>query len=154
MEHLVSVQKTKKNREEEMKFLKMIPDNKNKLIEEFSKENRNIRKIDQEQKNIEYDKVKKDLEEKILLIEGYDIKEAMKNERREWINKEKSDNKGEPPHSLDQFYKRLDVEKRVELDENQKKVAENIAKEKLKKEQDKKKKDETGALIKRKILKI
>src|SRR5690348_16446663 len=100
MEHLVSVQKTRKNREEEMKFLKMIPDNKNKIIEEFAKENRQIRKTDQDQKNTEYDKYKKELEDKIKIVEGYDIKEAMKIERREWINKEKTDNQGEPPHSL------------------------------------------------------
>ena len=59
-------------------------------------------------------------------------------------------NNGKPPQSLDEFYKKnnVDSEKLNELDENQKKEQEKIDKDKLKKEQDKKKKDEQGAVSK------
>lgn len=148
MDHLISVKKLKKTREEELYFLKMLPDESNNLIQQFDEENRKIRKIKQEQKEEDYDKFKKDLDNKMRIVEGYDIKESMKNERRDWINNEKAVNLGEPPHLVKLFYDKDNKGIKVELDENQKKVAENLAKEKLKKEQDKKKKDENGAMIK------
>jgi len=142
------VQKLKRAREEELKFLKMVPENKEKNIYiRFSEENRKARKEKQRQKEENYEGYKEELEEKIKIIEGYDIKEAMKNQRRDWINKERAENKGEPPVSIDLFYKRFDVDKKVELNDQQKKLQEDQAKEKLKKEQDKKKGEEKGNSI-------
>ena len=126
----------------------MVPENPSENIyQKFSEENRKDRKLKQEQKEEEYKSYKNELENKIKIIEGYDIKEAMKNQRRDWINKERSENRGEPPVSIDLFYKRLDVEKRVELNDAQKKLQDDITKDKVKKEQDKKKKEETGNFI-------
>ena len=139
-------------REDEFVFLKMLPDNtpQNIVLNNFSEENKKLRKINQNQKALEYDKYKNNLIEKIKTVESYDIKEAMKNDRRAWINKEKALNNGKPPQSLDEYYKRnaVDNDKLNELDENQKKEQEKIDKDKLKKEQDKKKKDEQGAVTK------
>lgn len=115
--------------------------------------NRDIRKKNQQQNEVQYREYKKELKEKIKMIEEYDIKDKMKNDIRDWINTYKYENKGEPPRHLGLFYDRFKVEKRVELDENQKKVAENLAKLKLKQEQDKKKKDENGPVIDRYKLK-
>jgi len=135
----------KRAREDELKFLKMVPKNKEENIYiKFEEENRKDRKEKQKQKEDQYENYKEELEDKIKIIEGYDIKEGLKNERREWINEERSKNKGEPPANLDLFYKRLDVEKKVELNDQQKKLQEDQAKEKLKKEQDKKKGEEKG----------
>jgi hypothetical protein len=126
----------------------MVPGNKDENIYMiFSEENRKDRKNKQEQRKEQYKEYKVDLENKIRTIEGYDIKEAMKNQRRDWINKERSENKGEPPLKIDLFYKRLDVEKKVDLNDAQKKALEEQAKEKLKKEQDKKKNEEKGNQI-------
>jgi hypothetical protein len=71
----------------------------------------------------------------------------MMNQRKDWIEKEKHTNKGAPPLNVNEFYKRNDVEKREELDDQQKKVQEGLAKDKLKQEQDKKKKEESGTKI-------
>ena len=143
-------------REDEFVFLKMLPDNTPDTLDlnMFSEENKKIRKINQTQKAIEYEKYKHNLAEKIKSVESYDIKEAMKNDRRAWMNKEKALNNGKPPQSLDEYYKKnaVDLEKLNELDENQKKEQEKIDKDKLKKEQDKKKKDEQGAVSKGLIL--
>jgi hypothetical protein len=126
----------------------MVPGNKEENIYMiFCDENRKDRKNKQEQRKDQYKDYKEDLENKIRTIEGYDIKEAMKNQRRDWINKERSENRGEPPLNIDLFYKRLDVEKKVELNDAQKKALEEQAKEKLKKEQDKKKNEEKGNQI-------
>jgi len=126
----------------------MIPENKaDNIYIKFEEENRKARKDKQKQREEQYESYKEELEEKIKIIEGYDIKEEMKNQRRDWINKERAENKGEPPVSIDLFYKRFDVEKKVELNDQQKKLQEDQAKEKLKKEQDKKKGEEKGNVI-------
>lgn len=126
----------------------MVPENKEENIYlQFAQQNRKARKDKQKQREEQYESYKEELEEKIKIIEGYDIKEAMKNQRRDWINKERAENKGEPPVSIDLFYKRFDVEKKVELNDQQKKLQEDQAKEKLKKEQDKKKGEEKGNVI-------
>lgn len=149
MEHLIAVQKLKKTREDEAKFLKMMPEEKIEDIGiKLAEENRVHRKVIQREKESDYDKYKNDLTKNIKTVEGYEIRQGMINERKEWMDKEKEVNKGEPPYSIKLFYDKLNVEKKVELDENQKKVNENIAKDKLKKEQDKKKKEENGNLIK------
>lgn len=148
IDRLIAVQKLKRAREEELKFLKMVPENKEENIYlQFAQHNRKARKEKQKQREEQYETYKDELEDKIKIIEGYDIKEAMKNQRRDWINKERSENKGEPPVSIDLFYKRFDVEKKVELNDQQKKLQEDQAKEKLKKEQDKKKGEEKGNVI-------
>lgn len=126
----------------------MSPGNKeDNMYMIFSDENRKERKNKQIQREDQYQDYKTDLENKIRTIEGYDIKEAMKNQRRDWINKERSENRGEPPINIDLYYKRLDVAKKVDLNDAQKKAMEEQAKEKLKKEQDKKKTEEKGNQI-------
>jgi hypothetical protein len=157
-DHLISLYKVRKTREEEQKFLKMLPNDSHDKEEQYgvkiAEETRKNRKIIQREKQEEYDKYKKDLSKNIQLIEGYEIYQDMMNQRKDWIEKEKHVNKGVPPLNVQEFYKRNDVEKREELDEQQKKVAETIAKDKLKKEQDKKKKEESGTKIVRKFFKI
>jgi hypothetical protein len=157
-DHLISLYKVRKTREEEQKFLKMLPNDTHDKEEQYgvkiAEETRKNRKIIQREKQEEYDKYKKDLSKNIQLIEGYEIYQDMMNQRKDWIEKEKHVNKGVPPLNVQEFYKRNDVEKREELDEQQKKVAETIAKDKLKKEQDKKKKEESGTKIVRKFYKI
>jgi hypothetical protein len=93
-------------------------------------------------KSKDYDKLKVDLAQKIRLLDEYDIKEEMKDQRRNWISKVTSENKGIPPYDIQQFYERLVAQKPDEKDEAQKKKEEQIAKEKLKKLQDAKKKAE------------
>ena len=140
-------------KEDELVFLKMMPDTtaETNTLNKISEDNRNKRKVDQIQKALDYDKYKKNLADNIKAIESHDLKEAMKYERREWINKEKLlDKKGEPPQNLDRFYTKdqVDQDRLKELDDNQKKEKEKIDKENLKKEQDKKKKEEAGAFLK------
>ncbi len=148
MDRLIAVQKLKRAREEELKFLKMVPENKDKNIYiQFGQENRKMRKEKQKQREDQYESFKEELEGKIKILEGYDIKEAMKNQRRDWINKERAENKGEPPVSIELFYKRNDVEKKVDLNDQQKKLQEEQVKKELKKEQDKKKGEEKGNMI-------
>lgn len=149
-EHLISLYKVRKTREEELKFLKMLPSDSDKEDQygvKIAEETRNNRKIIQREKDEDYEKFKKDLTKNIQLVEGYEIYQDMMNQRKDWIEKEKHTNKGAPPLNVNEFYKRNDVEKREELDDQQKKVAEGIAKDKLKKEQDKKKKEESGTKI-------
>ena len=126
----------------------MLPsDDKEELGGKIADETRTNRKIIQREKQEEYDRYKKDLSKNIELVEGYEIYQDMTNQRKEWIEKEKQVNKGVPPMMIDDFYKRNDVEKRLELDDQQKKVQEGLAKDKLKQEQDKKKKEESGTKI-------
>ena len=82
--------------------------------------------------------------QKIRLLEEYDIKEEMKDQRRNWISKVTSENKGQPPYDVELFYQRFLAAKPDEKDEAQKKKEEQIAKDKLKKLQDAKKKTESG----------
>lgn len=166
--HLLAVYKVQKLREEELKFLKMkknydptaaiIPalnavgtnstenDERFKDIESPSKV-REIRKVAQREKEEEFQKYQQELEDQIKLIEGPDLKQKMINERRDWIDKYRHDNKGEPPQQLVLYYDSFKVTLKQELDDNQKKEKDKIAKDKLKKEQDKKKKGEQGDKI-------
>jgi len=66
----------------------------------------------------------------------------LKDKRRNWISKVTSENKGVPPYDVQQFYERALAQKPDEKDEAQKKKEEQLAKEKLKKLQDQKKKAE------------
>ena len=88
--------------------------------------------------------MKLDLAQKIRLLEEYDIKEEMKDQRRNWISKVTSENKGVPPYDVELFYLRFQAAKPDEKDDAQKKKEEQIAKDKLKKLQDAKKKTEGG----------
>jgi hypothetical protein len=146
-EHLISYQKMKKAKEEEMKLLKMSPNNINELADvKTAVENRKNRKIVQSEKEIDYANYKKDLAKNIEVIEGYNLQQDLISHRRDWYEKEKSDT-GKIPESIDGFYKRLEVDKNGPiLDDAQKKVQEGLAKDKLKKEQDKKKKEEGNAV--------
>jgi hypothetical protein len=146
-EHLISLHKVRKTKEEELQFLKMLPSVGNDMTQSIAQENRKNRKIIQKEKEEEYNKYKKDLSKNIEVVEGYDIYQDMMNQRKEWIEKEKLVNKGLVPFSIEEFYKRQEVEKREEIDDQQKKAQEQIAKDKLKKEQDKKKKEESGTKI-------
>jgi len=167
LQFLVANQKFKQMREDEMKFLKMksntleenfvipalnsIGTNPTEKDEIFSnikspEEIRKIRKEIQKERQKEYDEYLKSLEKSITEVEGYDMKQKMINERRDWIEQYKHDHK-EPPQQIKLFYDKFKVTIKQELDDNQKKEKDKIAKDKLKKEQDKKKKDEQGDKI-------
>ena len=168
LQHLIAIQKVKQIREEEMKFLRMkkysieesaiipalnsIGTNPTEKNEEYSliqapEEIRKNRKEIQKERERDYQEYLKELEKSITNVEGYDMKQKMINERRDWIEKYKHDHAGEPPQLIKLYYDQFDVTIKQELDDNQKKEKDKIAKDKLKKEQDKKKKDEQGDKI-------
>ena len=167
LQHLVAIQKIKQIREEEMKFLRMkkntleenlaipalnsIGTNPTEKDEIFSnikspEEIRKNRKEIQKERQRDYDEYLKNLEKSINEVEGYDMRQKMINERREWMEQYKHDH-NEPPQLIKLFYDKFNVTVKQELDDNQKKEKDKIAKDKLKKEQDKKKKDEQGDKI-------
>ena len=167
LQHLVAIQKVKQEREKEMKFLRMkkntleenleipalnsIGTNPTEQDEIFSNikspdEIRKNRKEIQKERQRDYDEYLKNLEKSINEVEGYDMKQKMINERREWMEQYKHDH-NEPPQQIKLFYDKFNVTLKQELDDNQKKEKDKIAKDKLKKEQDKKKKDEQGDKI-------
>ena len=167
MQHLVAIQKVKQIKEEEMKFLRMkkntfeenlmipalnsIGTNPTEKDEIFSnlkspEEIRKNRKEIQKERERDYQDYLKNLEKSINEVEGYDIKQKMINERRDWMEQYKHDHK-QPPQQIKLFYDKFKVTIKQELDDNQKKEKDKIAKDKLKKEQDKKKKDEQGDKI-------
>ena len=167
LHHLVAIQKVKQIKDEEMKFLKMkkksleeslmipalnsIGTNPTEKDEIFSnlkspEEIRKIRKEIQKERQRDYEDYLKDLEKNIKEVEGYDMKQKMINERRDWMEQYKHDHK-QPPQQIKLFYDKFKVTIKQELDDNQKKEKDKIAKDKLKKEQDKKKKDEQGDKI-------
>ena len=167
LHHLVAIQKVKQIKEDEMKFLRMkkktlqdqillptlnsIGTNPTEKDEIFSnikspEEVRKNRKEIQKERQRDYDEYLKNLEKSITEVEGYDIKQKMINERRDWMEQYKHDHK-EPPQQIKLFYDKFKVTIKQELDDNQKKEKDKIAKDKLKKEQDKKKKDEQGDKI-------
>ena len=167
LQHLVAIQKVKQIKDEEMKFLRMkkntleenllipalnsIGTNPTEKDEIFSnikspEEVRKNRKEIQKERQKDYDEYLKGLEKSINEVEGYDMKQKMINERRDWMEQYKHDHK-EPPQQIKLFYDKFNVTIKQELDDNQKKEKDKIAKDKLKKEQDKKKKDEQGDKI-------
>ena len=167
LQHLVAIQKVKQIKEEEMKFLRMkkntfeenlmipalnsIGTNPTEKDEIFSNlkspdEIRKNRKEIQKERERDYKDYLKNLEKSIKEVEGYDIKQKMINERRDWMEQYKHDHK-QPPQQIKLFYDKFKVTIKQELDDNQKKEKDKIAKDKLKKEQDKKKKDEQGDKI-------
>ena len=165
LQHLVAIQKVKQSREEEMMFLRMkkfsfednmpalnsIGTNPTEKDEIFSnirspEEIRKNRKEIQKERQRDYEEYLKSLEKSINEVEGYDMKQKMINERRDWMEQYKHDHK-EPPQQIKLFYDKFNVTIKQELDDNQKKEKDKIAKDKLKKEQDKKKKDEQGDKI-------
>ena len=167
LQHLVAIQKIKQIREEEMKFLKMkkntleenllipalnsIGTNPTEKDEVFSnikspEEIRKNRKEIQKERQRDYDEYLKNLEKSIKEVEGYDMRQKMINERREWMEQYKHDH-NEPPQQIKLFYDKFNVTLKQELDDNQKKEKDKIAKDILKKEQDKKKKVEQGDKI-------
>ena len=167
LQHLVAIQKVKQIKEEEMKFLRMkkntfeenlmipalnsIGTNPTEKDEIFSnlkspEEIRKNRKEIQKESERDYQDYLKNLEKSINEVEGYDIKQKMINERRDWMEQYKHDHK-QPPQQIKLFYDKFKVTIKQELDDNQKKEKDKIAKDKLKKEQDKKKKDEQGDKI-------
>ena len=169
LKHLIAIQKVKQIREDELKFLKMkknsieeaaiipalnsIGANPTEKEEQFMnlkspQEVRKDRKEIQKEKERDYEKYLSDMENSIKVIEGYDMREKMINERRDWMEKYKRDNNGTPPQLIQSYYDQFKVTLQEELDDNQKKEKDKIAKDKLKKEQDKKKKDEQGDMIK------
>ena len=168
LQHLIAIQKVKQMKDDELKFLKM----KNNSIEEAAiipalnsvgtnltekdekfanlkspAEVRKDRKEIQKEKERDFNQYSKDMENSIKTIEGYDLKQKMINERRDWMEQYKQNNRGEPPQLLQLYYDQFKVTIKKELDDNQKKEKDKIAKDKLKKEQDKKKKNEQGDKI-------
>ena len=167
LQHLVAIQKVKKIKDDEMKFLRMkeysleenpyiyalnsIGTNPTEKDDIFSNikspdEIRKNRKEIQKERQRDYDEYLKTLGKSINEVEGYDMKQKMMNERRDWMEQYKHDHK-EPPQLIKLFYDKFNVTIKQELDDNQKKEKDKIAKDKLKKEQDKKKKDEQGDKI-------
>ena len=167
LQHLVAIQKIKQIKEEEMEFLRMKkisledstnihalnsigtnPTEDDKVFSNIKspEEIRKIRKEIQKEKQKDYEEYLKTLEKSINEVEGYDMKQKMINERRDWIDQYKHDHH-EPPQQIKLFYDKFKVTIKEELDDNQKKEKDKIAKDKLKKEQDKKKKDEQGDKI-------
>lgn len=167
LQHLVAIQKVKKIKDDEMKFLRMkeysleenpyiyalnsIGTNPTEKDDIFSnikspEEIRKNRKEIQKERQRDYDEYLKTLGKSINEVEGYDMKQKMMNERRDWMEQYKHDHK-EPPQLIKLFYDKFNVTIKQELDDNQKKEKDKIAKDKLKKEQDKKKKDEQGDKI-------
>ena len=167
LQHLVAIQKVKQIKEEEMKFLKMkknsleenliipalnsIGTNPTEKDEVFSnlkspEEIRKNRKEIQKERQRDYEEYLKNLEKSINETEGYEIKQKMINERRDWMEQYRHDHK-QPPQQIKLFYDKFKVTIKQELDDNQKKEKDKIAKDKLKKEQDKKKKNEQGDKI-------
>ena len=167
LQHLVAIQKVKKIKDDEMKFLRMkeysleenpyiyalnsIGTNPTEKDDIFSnikspEEIRKNRKEIQKERQRDYDEYLKTLGKSINEVEGYDMKQKMMNERRDWMEQYKHDHK-EPPQQIKLFYDKFNVTIKQELDDNQKKEKDKIAKDKLKKEQDKKKKDEQGDKI-------
>lgn len=153
-ENLMAHFKLKKTKYDEMEIVKMLPQDKSQTDSsnnpvKFSEETREERKRIQKNNLIYYEEYKNEMREKFKLVEEDDLKENMKNERREWINEAImfNDKSIGPPHDIKMFYDRDKVEKRVDLDDDQLKVAETIAKDKLKGKQDAKKKDEAGQMI-------
>lgn len=148
IENIIAHYKLKNIRYNEYELLKMIPKIESVDYIEIANEIREERKKRQGDEYINYGIYKKSLVDRFKKIEEEDFKENLKNERREWLTNYIKEHSGEPPVFIKDFYKRNEVEKKEELDDNQKKVQENIAKDKLKKEQDSKKKDEAGQFIK------
>jgi len=167
LQHLVAIQKVKKIKDDEMKFLRMkeysleenpyiyalnsIGTNPTEKDDIFSnikspEEIRKNRKEIQKERQRDYDEYLKTLGKSINEVEGYDMKQKMMNERRDWMEQYKHDHK-EPPQQIKLFYDKFNVTIKKELDDNKKKEKDKIAKDKLKKEQDKKKKDEQGDKI-------
>lgn len=153
--NVIAIYKLKNNKFTEMELLKMISSDPNDEASElnvlnlYSKLVREHRKKEQYNEHINYEnEFKNELIDKFNKIEKDNLRENMINERRDWIINYIKENNGEPPTSIKLFDKRNEIEKKVELDDNQKKAQENIAKDKLKKQQDVKKKEEGGQLIK------
>ena len=155
-DNLIAIYKLRKSKFDEMEFINMIP-NEEDIIENSKDNNKLLAKnIRQERKRIQannleyYEVYKEEMKNNFKKVEEDDIKENMKNERREWISNQImfNDKSQGPPYDIKFFYERNNVEKKEVLDENQIKQAENIAKDKLKQKQDNKKKDEAGQMIK------
>jgi len=150
VEHIVALHKMRKAKEEELKFLKMSSENKNSeetIGVQLAEENRKQRKLIQKEKLFDYNKYKNNMIDNVNLLEKYNIQQGMTKERKEWIEKETHLNRGEPPKSLNGFYEKLNVGINEKLDDKQKKVADDITKANIKKQQEKKKKDEGSVQI-------
>ena len=121
LQHLIAIQKVKQIRDEELKFLKMknnsiedaaiipalnsIGTNLTEKEEKFMNlkspsEIRKDRKEIQKEKEKDFHQYENDLENSIKIIEGYDLKQKMINERRDWMEQYKQNNRGEPPQLL------------------------------------------------------
>ena len=74
----------------------------------------------------DYDEYLKNLEKSINEVEGYDMKQKMINERRDWMEQYKHDHK-EPPQQIKLFYDKFNVTIKQELDDNQKKCVKKNA---------------------------
>jgi predicted HAD superfamily Cof-like phosphohydrolase len=75
-----------------------------------SKDTEKLRKETQIENMKDYDTEKVELQEEIKENEGPDIREAMLKERRDWYTEDIQKKGGAIPTSLEDFYKRFDVE--------------------------------------------
>ena len=123
IENIISHYKLKHVKYNEIELLKMIPQIDDYNYKEIAEEIRKDRKVKQMDERLDYeDHYKTNLKERFNRIEKEDYAENMKNERREWITDFIQLHNGEPPVFVKNFYLRNEVEKKEELNENQKKV--------------------------------
>jgi hypothetical protein len=126
-------------RNEELVFLGMAPKPKD-ITDKSQDPNRKARdtgdsrKATQIEKMKDYENAKEELKEEIKDNQGPDIQEAMIQERREWITLEIQKKGGTIPSSLEEFYKRynVDVPLSPEEEELKKLLEEEDAKKKAK----------------------
>jgi len=111
---------------------KSIDEIKKDPIKEAIKTREN-RKVVQEAHWEEFVKEKKELQDEIQNVEGDDIVETMLKERRDWVQKFRSDF-GKVPDGLDKFYERQNLQEPLTAEEEEKKAAEEEAAEKTKKD--------------------
>jgi hypothetical protein len=102
---------------------------------------RQMNKMVQEGNERAYQRQKKELLREIKDVEGFDIKDKMLKERRDWVQEQKS-MFGKPPANMDGFHKRLDEQEPLspEDEEARKAEEEEGGKGKKDKKKDKKKK--------------
>jgi hypothetical protein len=100
-----------------------------------------MNKMVQEGNERAYQRQKKELLREIKDVEGFDIKDKMLKERRDWVQEQKS-MFGKPPANMDGFHKRLDEQEPLspEDEEARKAEEEEGGKGKKDKKKDKKKK--------------
>lgn len=133
-------------REEEMVFLGMTraPKTKEELANdplEARKKTMQIAKMVQRGNHDKYEMERKELTKEITAVEGYDIKDKMLKERRDWVQEQKG-LFGKIPNDLDKFNTRFNEDAATTPEEEaaRKQAEEDAAADKKKKKEKKAKK--------------